>query len=112
MALSGPDAFRAVQAHCLSKDGATEEYPWGHFVWKVKGKIFAIGTEGSGWLTVKSTLEKQAMLIQHPKIEVASHVGRYGWVSIGAEDEDTLALALDLIDESYESVTAKRQKGA
>jgi predicted DNA-binding protein (MmcQ/YjbR family) len=105
MVLAGDDAFKAIQAHCMAKEGAVEEYPWGHTVWKLLGKLFAIGSEGEASVTVKSTLERQAALIQHPKIEVASHVGRYGWVTVHAEDEDTLALALDLIDDSYRSVS-------
>lgn len=88
---------------------AVEEYPWGHVVWKVRGKLFAIASQGGCGVTLKSTLEKQAMLIQHPKVSVASHVGRYGWVHVEASDEDTLALALDLMDESYRAVAPKRK---
>lgn len=101
--------FDAFRSHSMAKEGAVEEYPWGHVVWKVRGKMFAVGTENLGRLTVKSTLEKQAALVQHPSIEVASHVGRFGWVTITAEDRDTLDLALELIDESYEAVRGKRR---
>src|SRR5437588_10669464 len=96
------DIFAAIRAHCLAKDGAVEEYPWEHFGWKVGGKLFAIGTKDSGMLTVKSTPTQQTALIQHPAIEMASHVGRYGWVTSKATDQEALDLALDLIDESYE----------
>ena len=94
-------AFSAVRAHCLAKEGAVEEYPWGHVVWKVKGKIFAIGTTDEARVTVKSSLDKQAALIMHPNIEVAKYVGRFGWVTIEAVDEDTLRLTIELIDDSY-----------
>ena len=60
--------------------------------------------------SVKSTLEKQAALIQHPNIEVAAYVGRYGWVTVFLRDEETVELALDLIDESYASVAGKTAK--
>jgi predicted DNA-binding protein (MmcQ/YjbR family) len=97
-------AFERIQAHCLAKPGAFEDYPWGETVWKVGGKMFgAFGSEGLG---VKSTLEKQAALIQHPNIEVAAYVGKHGWVTVYVRDEDTLELALELIDESYDLVVA------
>ena len=108
MGIDGRAAYEAIRAHCLSKTGAAEEYPWGHVVWKVKGKLFCIASENETRLTVKSTPEKQTMLIQHPKIEVASHVGRYGWVTVYADDQDTLDLALELVDESYAMLTAKK----
>ncbi len=56
---------------------------------------------------MKSSLDKQAALIQHPNIGVAAYVGKYGWVTISLVDEDTLDLAIDLIDESYAMVGPK-----
>ncbi len=90
----------------MSMEGAVEEYPWGHVAWKVRGKLFAIGTASEGRVTVRSTLEKQAALIMHPNIEVASHVGRFGWVTIEISDRETLDLTLSLIDESYASIAS------
>jgi predicted DNA-binding protein (MmcQ/YjbR family) len=97
-----------LRRHCLSFPGAVEEIPWGHLGWKVKGKLFAIGSEDSNRLTVKSTLDKQAALIQLPCIQTASHVGRYGWVTLTIEDEAMLDLAKSLIEESYASVAKKK----
>lgn len=74
------------------------------------GKLFATASEGGCGVTLKSTLEKQAMLIQHPNISVASHVGRFGWVYVEASDEDTLALALDLMEECYQAVLPRRKR--
>lgn len=108
--IDGKEAFKAIQAHCLAKEGAVEEYPWGHFAWKVKRKLFAVGTENESRVTVKSTLEKQQALVLHPNIEVASHVGRFGWVTITADSQDVLDLALELIDVSYDSVRRKRER--
>lgn len=97
----------ALRSHCMAKAEVSEEYPWGDIVWKVKGKMFA-GTGQSGEsVSVKSTLEKQSVLIQHPNIEVAAYVGRYGWVTVHLRDEDTLELAKELIDESYDAVKPK-----
>ena len=100
--------FEKIQAKCLEKAGAVEEYPWGETVWKVSGKIFAIWGDDS--LGVKSTLEKQAALIMHPHIKVAPYVGKYGWVAITIDDADDLELAFDLVDESYGMVVAALPK--
>jgi len=108
--MKGKDAFVALKSHCMAKDGAVEEYPWEHFGWKIRGKLFAIGTKDSGIVTVKSTPDKQAALIQHPAIEKASHVGRYGWVTINIGDLETLDLALDLVDESYDLVSPRKSR--
>jgi predicted DNA-binding protein (MmcQ/YjbR family) len=93
----------------LAKAGAVEEEPWpDDKAWKVGGKIFCIG--GGNGVSVKSTLEKQAALILHPAIKKAPYVGRFGWVMIEIKDKDTLGIALDLIDESYDLVTKKKAK--
>ncbi len=105
------EVFNAIRAHCMAKEGAVEDYPWeAHVGWKVGGKLFAIGGEDSPVLTVKSTLDKQAALIQHAAIEKAAYVGRYGWVTISVTDRETMELAEDLIDESYEAVRGKKRK--
>ncbi|HSI72269.1 MAG TPA: MmcQ/YjbR family DNA-binding protein [Fimbriimonas sp.] len=94
----------------MAKEHVTEEYPWGDTCWKVKGKMFAC-TGGDGrHVTVKSTLDKQQALVQHPNIEVAAYVGRYGWVRIEIVDDEVLELARDLIDESYDAVARKQGK--
>lgn len=104
----------AIRKHCLGKPGATEDEPWpGDIAWKVKGKIFAIGGEKS--VTVKSTPDRQSALIMHPAIKKAAYVGRFGWVTIELKNQDTLQLARELIDESYDAVAPRkrsRTKGA
>jgi predicted DNA-binding protein (MmcQ/YjbR family) len=112
MNLTPEEVYSKVRAHCLAKEGAVEEYPWDDVAWKVGGKMFACGSDQSAGLTVKSTLEKQAVLIQHPNITVAAYVGRYGWVHIAIPDEETLDLALELIDESYDQIRPKKRKSA
>jgi predicted DNA-binding protein (MmcQ/YjbR family) len=107
----GPaEVFARMQAHCMAKEGAIEDYPWEHVGWKVGGKLFVIGTQDSNVFTMKSTVEKQEALIQHPAIEKSAYVGRYGWVTITVDDEATMEIALDLADESYDLVRPKRGK--
>lgn len=102
--------FTALQKYALAKPGAKEEYPWGDAIWKVNGKIFAGSCDETGETTVKATLEEQAKLIRKPNIRVADYVGRFGWVTISVTNAKLLALAKDLIDKSYESVTAGKKK--
>ena len=96
--------FSKIQAHCLSKSDAFEDYPWGDTVWKIhpKGKIFCAG--GKSAVTVRATLDEQAALTQLPGIIPAPYLARYGWVQIDLSHEQNLDLALDLIDRSYELV--------
>ncbi len=102
--LSPKQVFAQVQAHCLGKPGAVEDYPWGDVVWKIGGKLFAGSSQDSAAVTVKASLEDQAVLVQHPAISIAKYVGRFGWVTIEIGDRDTLDLARKLIDDSFASL--------
>jgi predicted DNA-binding protein (MmcQ/YjbR family) len=104
------DAYASVREHCLSKQDVVEEYPWGDVVWKVRGKIFAASSDGNNRVTVKSSPDEQSRLIEHPAIEVAKYVGRFGWVTITIRSKKTLQLALELIDESYDSIAVRGSK--
>jgi len=55
-------------------------------------------------VTVKVPPEELDVLLGHPSIQRAKYVGRFGWVTVAIEDGDTLRLALDLIDDSYELI--------
>lgn len=110
--MSPEQAFAEIKKHCMSKPGATEDYPWGDVAWKVNGKGFAFGGEGSNRLTVKSTIEKQGALTMHPNIEKAAYVGRFGWITIMVVDKEVLGLTKDLIDESYDMVVGSKRKRA
>jgi|SRR5688572_2056766 len=111
MSESADPRLLALRDHCMAfGEGVTEEYPWGHPVWKVNGKMFAASSNDGSNVSVKATLEQQSVLIQHRAIRVADYVGRHGWVSVTISDQETLDLTFDLIDESFEMVTPKRRK--
>jgi predicted DNA-binding protein (MmcQ/YjbR family) len=103
--------IKRIQEHCLAKPEAYEDHPWGDTVYKVgpKGKIFCFSGHDNPVISVKATVEEQSALIQHPNIEVAAYVGRYGWVTVYLRDADTLELAMDLIDRSYEAIAPKKK---
>src|SRR5476649_1265128 len=104
-------AIEAVKAYCLAKPGAFEDHPCGDTVFKVgpKGKIFCFCGSQSAVITVKSTIEKQAALLQHPNIEMAAYVGRHGWVTVHLRDTDMFEMGIELIDESYDMIAPKRR---
>ncbi len=95
---------------CEIKPGAVEDHPWGETVFKVGGKVFCFVGESS--VTVKCTPDDQAALVQDPAVTIAPYVGRFGWVRVAVSDEQTLALALELIDGSYKQVLAKLPRSA
>jgi len=107
------ETCRQISEYCLSKPLAFEDHPWGDTVFKVgpKGKIFCFVGSETPVITVKSTVDKQSALIQHPNIEIAAYVGRYGWVTVHLRDQETFAFAFELIDESYEMVAPRPKKG-
>ena len=100
-----------LREHCLVKPGSYEDYPWDQLAFKVapSGKMFCSCSGAYPSITVKSTLDKQSALIQHPSIEVAAYVGRHGWVTVNIQSDDEFELACDLIDESYALVAPKRK---
>jgi predicted DNA-binding protein (MmcQ/YjbR family) len=103
-------AFATIQTHCLAKEGAFEDYPWGETVWKVKpkGKVFCFG--GETRMTVRATLDEQAALTELPGITPAHYLARHGWVSVDLTVPTNLDLAIDLIDRSYELVVGKKKR--
>lgn len=108
------DLFAKIQAYCLAKPDAFEDYPWEETVWKVKpkGKIFCFGGKPPMTkITIRATMDEQAALIQLPGIIPAPYLARYGWVSVDLTEEQNEDLAFELIDRSYDLVTAKKASG-
>ncbi len=69
----------------LSLPEAEERLTWGsHPTFRVRDKIFAILAEDGESASIKATLAEQAALIaiDPETFGVASHVGRYGWISV------------------------------
>ncbi|AIE87804.1 hypothetical protein OP10G_4436 [Fimbriimonas ginsengisoli Gsoil 348] len=104
--------FPTIQAHCLSKPNAYEDYPWGDTVWKVKpkDKIFCFGGVDSDKITVKATQDEQAALTQLPGIVPAPYLARHGWISVDLAEPQNAEMALELIDRSYELVVSPPKK--
>ena len=105
--------FRELWQHCSAKPSAVEDHPWGETVFKVRGKVFAFlgyPESDSVAITVKVPPGDRDVLLKLPHIRTAAYVGRFGWITVYITDADTLSLALDLVDESYELIAAQKRR--
>ncbi len=75
------DDFRRL---CLALPEAEERETWGEATFRVKDKIFAMGSPDGGQVSVKASFEDQAGLVEmDPKtFSVSAYTGRFGWVSV------------------------------
>jgi hypothetical protein len=75
------DQFRRL---CLALPEAEERETWGEATFRVREKIFAMGSPGGDRVSVKASLDDQAGLVaMDPRtFAVAAYTGRYGWVTV------------------------------
>jgi hypothetical protein len=79
-----PD-FDDVRSIAMALPDVEERLTWETDVtFRVRDKIFAIGSEGSDGISVKASLDRQADLMDFdPKaFGKAPYVGRFGWVTV------------------------------
>ncbi len=93
-----------VRTLALSFPQTYEDAPWGFPVFKVSAnKLFAWMTEHDDHVdvTVKLSAEEREIVELLPWVRRASHVGRYGWVTVEVSSDETLEATLEWIRESY-----------
>src|SRR2546427_11795497 len=80
----GAMKFVEFRLLCLSEPEAEEIETWGEATFRVRGRIFAMGSPEGSSVSVKASLDDQAGLIAlDPKTFAASaYTGRFGWVSV------------------------------
>lgn len=102
-------SFREV---ALTFPDATEDFPWGHSAFKVRGKTFlflSLDDERLG-LSVKLPLS-QSMALAFPFAEPTHYgLGKAGWVSasFGPGSDVPVGLLRAWIDESYRAIAPKK----
>jgi hypothetical protein len=76
--------FQQFRRLCLSLPEAEEVETWGEATFRVRSRIFAMGSEGGDYVSVKASLDDQAgLLAMDPKTFTASaYTGRFGWVRV------------------------------
>jgi predicted DNA-binding protein (MmcQ/YjbR family) len=95
-------SFAAVLDRCRAQPGAAEERLFGETVFRVHGRAFAfLGRADRAAVTVKPPSEDVEHLLRRPFVRRARYVGRFGWLTVEMSDDESLGLALELIDRSY-----------
>ena len=76
--------YREFRRLCLALPEAVEQETWGEATFRVRGRIFAMGSPEGTRVSVKASLDDQAGLVEmDPKtFEVSAYTGRFGWVSV------------------------------
>jgi hypothetical protein len=74
--------FNQLRRLCLALPQAEERETWGEATFRVRDKIFAMGSSEGGFASVKASLDDQAGLVaMDPEtFSVSAYTGRYGWV--------------------------------
>ncbi len=106
-----PDAI----SHFLSKSGAEETTPFGPdvLVYKVGGKMFALAVpdEFPSKINLKCDPERaEALRDEHEAIKPGYHMNKRHWNTVTLDGSLSDALVCDLIDHSYDLVTASLPK--
>jgi len=76
--------FGEFRRLCLSMPEAEELETWGEATFRVRGRIFAMGSSEGASVSIKATLDDQAGLVaMDPRtFSVSAYTGRFGWVSV------------------------------
>jgi len=77
--------FADVRRIALALPEVEEKLTWEtDLTLRVRDRIFAIGGEGSGRVSIKASLEQQAELLEMDPDTFAksAYVGRFGWVTV------------------------------
>ena len=106
-------AEAALRAVGLSYPETHEDFPWpGHCALKVRGKVFAILSNGEPGLSVSLKLPWSAEgALQFPFCEPTGYgLGRSGWITatFGRRDTPPMDILRSWLDESYRAVAPKR----
>jgi len=100
------DDFRRL---CLAQLEAEEVETWGEPTFRVRGRIFAMGSPAGKRVSLKASLEDQSGLVEmDPKtFAVAAYTGRFGWVSVRLAGLNA-KLGEKLVKNAWERTAPKR----
>ena len=102
--------FDDVRSIAMRLPEVEEKLTWETDVtFRVRDKIFAIGSEGSDGISLKASLDQQADLIDFDAATFAkaAYVGRFGWVTVKLERVD-LEMLEKLLRDAWRATAPKR----
>jgi hypothetical protein len=104
--------YKQFRRLCLALPEAEERETWGEATFRVKDRIFAMGSPDGEFVSVKATPDDQAALVEmDPKTFAPSaYTGRFGWVRVRLAGINT-NLAQQLVRNAWER-TAPRARRA
>src|SRR5579863_5434981 len=98
----------SIREYCLSFPQAIEKLQWGDALcFKVREKMFAVLGLDNPRLSFKCTPKTFAELIEREHIQPSPYLGRYKWVMLDRLDAVGWDELRQLIQTSYEMVSAK-----
>lgn len=103
--------IETLRNYCLSKKGATEEFPFGEntLVFKVGNKMFALtGLDAELSINLKCDPEKAIELReQYPAVQPGYHMNKQHWNTVFIDGTVSQTLIFQWIDHSYDLVFNK-----
>lgn len=104
--------FKQLRVLCLSLPQVEERETWGEATFRVKGRIFAMGSPDGSFVNIKASPNDQSGLVaMDPDIfSPSDYTGRFGWVRV-----ELAGLAPGLADRLITSawrLTAPKRLGA
>ena len=76
--------FNQVRRLCKALPEVEERETWGDVTFRVRSKIFLIGSPEGDGVSIKASLDDQSGLVamDPDTFSVAAYTGRYGWVRV------------------------------
>jgi predicted DNA-binding protein (MmcQ/YjbR family) len=105
------DLFGALVLRCATRPRAVRRRRWGETMYTSGRRVFAfLGPPHAPSVTVKVAPERRDQVFGHPAVYRARFVGHFGWLTVHVRDTDSLRVALDLIDHSYELIVSGQRR--
>jgi predicted DNA-binding protein (MmcQ/YjbR family) len=100
--------IETIRNYCLSKKGATEEFPFDEFtlVYKIGNKMFALSSL-TGELSINLKCDPELALElreRYPSVQPGYHMSKQHWNTVYIDGSVPQALIFGWIDHSYDLV--------
>jgi hypothetical protein len=101
--------FKDFRRLCLSLPEAEERETWGEPTFRVRDRIFAMGSLDGKHVSLKASLDDQSGLVEmDPKTFAPSaYTGRYGWVRVRLAGVGSV-LARQLVTNAWKRTAPRR----